>query len=389
MIEHIHIEQLIRDLCPNGVEYTTLGALGSFENTGVDKKIVPGEQEITLLNYVDVFNHRYIDASIPSMRVTASDKKIVQCNVLKDDIFVTPSSETRDEIGRAAVILEDLEDTVYSYHIMRYRLHSPNTITAKYIRYLFDTSLIQDQVAQNAQGLTRFGVSKFQFAAFSIPFPPFAVQEEIVRILDTFDNLITNIDNEIALRQEQLNEVRTVSLSEAKHRWSLEKLGNVCQIKTGKLNANAQVEDGKYPFFTCDAKPYRIDTFAFDTEAILISGNGSKVGHLNYYKGKFNAYQRTYVLDKFNTVDIFYMLHYMKGTLRSYIVERSKKGSVPYITLPMLTDFEFPLPPLSEQRAIAEKLDTIEAFINNLKTERDLRQQQYEYYREHLINLLK
>ena len=67
-------------------------------------------------------------------------------------------------------------------------------------------------------------------------------------------------------------------------------------ITTGKLNANAMVEDGKYPFFTCDANPFRIDEYAFDTEAILISGNGSQVGHINYYKGKFNAYQRTYVI---------------------------------------------------------------------------------------------
>lgn len=73
------------------------------------------------------------------------------------------------------------------------------------------------------------------------------------------------------------------------------KLGDMCQIRTGKLNANAKDDDGKYPFFTCDANPYRINEYAFDTSAILISGNGSQVGHINSYYGKFNAYQRTYV----------------------------------------------------------------------------------------------
>lgn len=67
-------------------------------------------------------------------------------------------------------------------------------------------------------------------------------------------------------------------------------LGEVCEIKTGKLNANAKEENGIYPFFTCDEYPFKINNYAFDTEAILISGNGSKVGHINYYKGKFNAY---------------------------------------------------------------------------------------------------
>ena len=76
-------------------------------------------------------------------------------------------------------------------------------------------------------------------------------------------------------------------------------LGNLCDIRTGKLNANAMVVNGDYLFFTCDALPSRIDNYAFDTDAILISGNGSQVGHLHRYKGKFNAYQRTYVLDNF------------------------------------------------------------------------------------------
>ena len=89
-----------------------------------------------------------------------------------------------------------------------------------------------------------------------------------------------------------------------KHDWEIKKLGNICKIQTGKLDANAKVENGEYPFFTCDSQPYRIDTFAFDEEAILISGNGSLVGHINYYKGKFNAYQRTYVLTGFDTYNI-------------------------------------------------------------------------------------
>ncbi len=74
-----------------------------------------------------------------------------------------------------------------------------------------------------------------------------------------------------------------------KNNWEYKRLGDACIIKTGKLDANAKIENGKYPFFTCDANPYKIDSFAFDTEAILISGNGSNVGHVHYYNGKFNA----------------------------------------------------------------------------------------------------
>jgi type I restriction enzyme S subunit len=79
--------------------------------------------------------------------------------------------------------------------------------------------------------------------------------------------------------------------------WEIKTLGEVCNISTGKLNANAAVENGQYPFFTCSREIFTIDHFAFDCEAILLAGNNA-VGDFNvkHYKGKFNAYQRTYVI---------------------------------------------------------------------------------------------
>jgi len=164
-------------------------------------------------------------------------------------------------------------------------------------------------------------------------------------------------------------------------------LKEICgTITTGKLNANAMVENGKYAFFTCDATPFRTDSYAFDTEAILVSGNGSQVGHINYYKGKFNAYQRTYVLSDFNYADVKYLLHYLKGYLRDYIMVHSKKGSVPYITLPMLQNFKIPIPPLPVQQEIVRILDNFTELIAELTAELTARQKQYEYYRDKLLS---
>ena len=395
-----NIEKMIQDMCPNGVEFKKLGDLGVFENTGVDKKSRDDEQEVTLLNFMDVCRHKYIDASVPTMVVTAPDRKIEQCNVLKDDIFITPSSETIDEIGFAAVIMEDLPNVVYSYHIMRYRLNYPNTTTAKFIRYLFEAPVIRKQILKGAKGLTRFGLSKYQFADIEIPLPPLAIQQRIVEVLDRFSALAAELQAELQKRRTQYEYYRTRLLtppptenissdnSTDESKWEWKTLGGLCQIRTGKLNANAQVENGQYPFFTCDAKPFKIDKYAFDTEAILISGNGSQVGHLNYYNGKFNAYQRTYVLDKFSA-NIFYVLQYLKGTLREYIMDKSRKGSVPYITLPMLQDFPIPLPPLAEQIRIADLLDKFEALTTSLSdgipAEQAAQQKRYEYYRDLLL----
>ena len=175
-------------------------------------------------------------------------------------------------------------------------------------------------------------------------------------------------------------------LDGAKVEWK--PLKKVCNfISTGKLNANAMDENGIYPFFTCNEKPYKINNYAFDMEAILISGNGSQVGHLNYFKGKFNAYQRTYVIGEFdNNTLAMYLYHYLNFKLRDYITINSKKGSVPYITLPMLEKFEIPIPPLPVQTEIVKILDALTALTSELTSELILRQKQYEYYREKLLS---
>ena len=149
--------------------------------------------------------------------------------------------------------------------------------------------------------------------------------------------------------------------------WEIKKLGDCCNIQTGKLDANARVENGKYPFYTCDSQPYRIDTYAFDAEAILISGNGSLVGHVNYYKGKFNAYQRTYVLTEFSSFYIPYLIHFLKQYIRPYIMKNKKGGCIPYITLPILKNFLIPCPPLPEQESIVAELDCLSGVIEKQK----------------------
>lgn len=162
-------------------------------------------------------------------------------------------------------------------------------------------------------------------------------------------------------------------------------LGELCNICTGKLNANAKDEDGIYPFFTCDANPYKINEYAFDTSAILISGNGSQVGHLNQYEGKFNAYQRTCVLDNFKLVIKPFLFHFMDAYLKPYIMVNCKKGSVPYITLPMLQSFNVPVPPLEVQREIVRILDSFTLLTAELTAELTARKKQYEYYRDTLL----
>ena len=100
-----------------------LGEIGSFKSAGVDKKINANESMINLLNYMDVYNKKDINASNCNelMHVSATSKQIQECNVLKGDIFFTPTSETAEDIGHVMTIQEDLPNTCYSYHLMSFR----------------------------------------------------------------------------------------------------------------------------------------------------------------------------------------------------------------------------------------------------------------------------
>ena len=163
--------------------------------------------------------------------------------------------------------------------------------------------------------------------------------------------------------QRRNSRIQIQILTGMKEGWEYKQLGEVCIIRTGKLDVNAQDPNGKYPFFTCDSKPYLINTYAFDDEAILISGNGSKVGHIHYYNGKFNAYQRTYVLTNFNYLSPQFLSKFLKGYLRSHIYATKKGGCIPFITLPLLKNFIIPVPPIEEQKRIVEELDLLSGII--------------------------
>lgn len=144
--------------------------------------------------------------------------------------------------------------------------------------------------------------------------------------------------------------------------WEKSFLGRHCRITTGKLDANAMKHDGDYRFYTCAKDYYFIDHYAFDTEALMISGNGAHVGYIHYYKGKFNAYQRTYVLDGWKN-NIQYVKYFLENFLKARIYGEKKEGNTPYIVLSTLSEMSFLVPCLEEQTKIANFLSVIDQKI--------------------------
>lgn len=138
--------------------------------------------------------------------------------------------------------------------------------------------------------------------------------------------------------------------------WEVKALGELCEVRTGKKDVNEGNPAGVYPFFTCAREHTFSDVFSFDCEAILIAGNG-EVGNLSYFFGKFEAYQRTYVLMNFTSVLPRYLLYVLYGGLKKSLFDQKLGNTMPYIKKGMLTDFPIPLPPLDEQKRIVEVLD--------------------------------
>ena len=259
-------------------------------------------------------------------------------------------------------------------------------ILAKFLAYFFKTIVWQNQVksvANYGARYDRINITDNAFFSLKILLPPLDEQKKIAEILSTWDEAI-NLTINLIESKKQFKKALMQNLLTAKIRflqfkdeWKEIKLGEICEIQTGKLNANAMIQGGRYKFFTCAKEVFEIDCYAFDTEAILISGNGENVGYIHYFNGKFNAYQRTYVLDKF-TENILFIKYFLEFALKRKIEIEKKDGNTPYIVLSTIFGFIVKLPNLKEQQKIAEVLTACDDEINllNLKLENLKKQKQ-------------
>ena len=144
--------------------------------------------------------------------------------------------------------------------------------------------------------------------------------------------------------------------------WEQRKLGDLASITTGKLDANAASEFGNYAFFTCGKETLRTDTYAFDGDAILVNGNGD-LGYTRKYSGKFNAYQRTYVLQDF-LADYEFLEHAIHQYLPDRIKVESFGGAMPYIKANTLLDLELPITGIDEIKKVSHCLTTVDDLIS-------------------------
>ncbi len=149
------------------------------------------------------------------------------------------------------------------------------------------------------------------------------------------------------------------------------KIGDITKIRTGKLDANAADENGQYPFFTCSKEPLKINTYSYDCECVLVAGNGDL--NVKYYNGKFDAYQRTYIIE--DDSDGLLFMPYLYFFMESYIDELRKQsigGVIKYIKLKNLTDALIELPSIEVQRKIVNIISKSKEIVRRKENEFEL-----------------
>ena len=221
-------------------------------------------------------------------------------------------------------------------------------------------------------------ISKSAFELLPNNRPYLQEQKKIGKFLSMLDERIATQNKIIDKLQSLIKGIAQHCIRELVKGCGYVRLGDICKITTGKLDANAQVENGQYPFFTCAELPFNIDSYAFDTEALLISGNGANLGYINYYNGKFNAYQRTYVLDHFS-VDIQYVKWALKVLLPKRIAIEKSSSNTPYIVLSTLANLKLPIPSKSKQSHISNLMLSFERKLSNQLALNDHYNKQKQY----------
>ena len=392
------LNDLIKELCPDGVEYKTLGELGTFYGglSGKSKNDF-NDGNALYVTYMNVFSNLAVDTTkFERVNVGENEK---QNYIQYGDILFTGSSETRDECGMSAVVVDRLKERVYlNSFSFGLRLHSLDTIMPEFAKYLFRSNAVRKSIVKTASGVTRFNVSKTKMKNVRVPIPPLPVQCEIVRILDKFTALTSALTSAItaeltAHRKRYsglLNSLLSFEGRSTQDGVFWKKLGDAVGIKRGVRVVKAQLNEvgeypvyqnsltalGNYNYFNCNAN-----------KTFLITAGAA--GEIGYSYVPFWAADDCYYFECNDSGLMERYLYYALKTRQYKLKRMVRNASVPRLGRYSIENLLIPVPSLEEQQRIVDILDRFDKLCNDLSeglpAEIAARQKQYEYYRDKLL----
>lgn len=273
-------------------------------------------------------------------------------------------------------------------------LRAKGNVDSRFIYSLVTEDSFVNYLSLVAKGSAYPAADTADFKKAKVAVPDLPSQKRIADILSAYDDLIENNNRRIALLEKAAQELykewfvrfRFPGHETAKFEnglpegWKVEKLGKLCKIITGKKDANEATGQGVYPFFTCARETTTFtDEYILNTDAILISGNGSYTGLVKKHSGKFDLYQRTYALFDFENIEWLYAYWNLKINFEREFMGGSRGSAIPYITRPNIEKFKVVVP-AKELMVKAQELfevihnecSSLEQKNKNLTKQRDL-----------------
>jgi len=374
------LDELIAELCPDGVEYKkikqvykrlkgtpiTAGKMKEIDNPNGEIKIFAGGK--TVINAME--------KDIPNANITRVPAVLVQSRGVIDAVYY---------------------DKPFTFKNEMWAYTADNTIAVKYLYYVLKNNLSYFRKAASGMGsLPQISLPVTE--EFVIPVPPLPVQQEIVRILDNFTELTAELKAEIEARKKQYEYYRDWLLSQE----GLNKLcpdgvefvtvGEICDITRGRVLSKDYLRDnfGDYPVYSSQTANNGvfgyINTFDYDCESVTWTTDGANAGSVFYH-----------INEKFSITNVCGLLRVKNNELLStkflfYVLQVYAKKYVndgmgnPKLMSNVMAGISVPLPPLPVQQEIVRILDNFTELIAQLETELEARQKQYEYYRDKLLS---
>ena len=415
-----HIEQLIKDLCPNGVPYTTFAELGTFYG-GLSGKSKSDFQDgnAKYITYLNIGNNPALRLDIlETVKVGPNEK---QNDVRYGDALFTGSSETPDECAMSSVLTEHPTEKIYlNSFCFGFRFNSLDGICPAFYKHYFRSTQFRQAVRRTANGTTRFNVSKKEFAKLSIPIPPMEIQERIVALLDRYSALAAELQAELQLRRKQYEHYRTRLLtphSDADSadksddcNWVWKTLGEVGEmIKGSGIQKSDFVEEGMPCIHYGQVHTY-YGTFAYKNKSYISEELYAKCKKA--HKGdlviattsedveaccKATAWLGDEDVAVSGDAHIFrhnqnpkYMAYLFQTEMFAQQKRKCATGAkVTRVNGASMLKFKFPFPSLEKQARIVDILDKFEALTTSLSegipAEQAAQQKRYEYFRDLLL----
>lgn len=362
------------------------------------------EGNALLVTYRNIFNNPVLNPAIKDTVVVGKDEK--QNEVLWGDILITGSSETPADAGMSSVVLFNPQEKMYlNSFCFGFRLNDMNEALPSYIGHLLRSTSIRAAISKTAFGVTRFNVNRMRFADIEIPLPPLNIQKEIVSILDSFTSLIDKMKQEVEMRKKQMEYYREKLMAPQKN-WEIKTLGEIGTFTRGN---GLQKSDFRVKGFPCvhygqihtyyNTCIYKTKSFCEEDLAkklqkasygdLLIATTSEDVKACCKAAVWFGAGDVAYSGDSFcysHDQAPKYMAYLFQTEMFAKQKQKAATGAkVIRVSGESMASFSFAFPPLVQQRQIASILDTFETYISKLEKMIELRQKQYEYYREKLL----